>query len=77
MPGCREIVRHGDNGLLVPPRDAGAIADAITQLASDPALRKRMGAAGRKLVESEFSERYATEQTLAVYRTLVENAGRR
>jgi glycosyltransferase involved in cell wall biosynthesis len=71
MPGCREIVVHGFNGLLVPPRDARAIADAITQLVFDPSMRQRMGAMGRQLVEKEFSERYAVAQTVAVYRKLV------
>jgi glycosyltransferase involved in cell wall biosynthesis len=73
MPGCREIVQHGINGLLVPPRDAQAIADAIQQLVEDAALRQRMGAAGRALVEKGFSEEYTVEQTLAVYRRLVED----
>jgi glycosyltransferase involved in cell wall biosynthesis len=73
MPGCREIVQHGINGLLVPPRDSQAIADAIQQLVEDPATRQHMGAAGRVLVEEGFSEEYTVEQTLAVYRRLVED----
>ncbi len=71
MPGCREIVEHGRNGLLVPPRDAQAIAAAIQQLVEDPGLRQRMGAVGRVRVEKEFSEEYIVEQTLAVYQRLV------
>jgi glycosyltransferase involved in cell wall biosynthesis len=71
MPGCREIVEHGRNGLLVPPRDPQAIADAIQQLTEDPALRQRMGAAGRALVEKAFSEERTVEQTLALYQRLV------
>jgi glycosyltransferase involved in cell wall biosynthesis len=72
MPGCREIVEHGVNGLLVPPRDASALADAIAQLAADAAMRRRMGQAGRALVEKVFSEESTVEQTLAVYRRLVD-----
>jgi glycosyltransferase involved in cell wall biosynthesis len=73
MPGCREIVEHGRNGLLVPPRDPQAIADAIQRLVEDPALRQRMGVAGRALVEKMFSEEHIVKQTLAVYRRLIED----
>jgi glycosyltransferase involved in cell wall biosynthesis len=74
MPGCREIVTHGYNGLLVPPRDAIALADAIAALVMDPARRQRMGAAGRKRVEREFSEQYVVAETLALYRKLVKHS---
>jgi glycosyltransferase involved in cell wall biosynthesis len=73
MPGCREIVRHGHNGLLVPPRDARALADAIAELATDPDRRQRMGRAGRERVEQEFSEHHVVAQTLALYRRLVDH----
>ena len=70
-PGCREIVRDGENGILVPPRDAAALADAIERLVRDPLLRARMGACGRRRVEEEFSEERVVEQTLALYRSLL------
>jgi glycosyltransferase involved in cell wall biosynthesis len=73
MPGCREIVRDGENGLLVPPRDADALANAIQTLLGDPAMRRRMGRAGRERVEREFTEHHVVAQTLALYRRLVEN----
>jgi glycosyltransferase involved in cell wall biosynthesis len=69
-PGCREIVRHGENGLLVPLRDADALADAIETLLAKPDLRARMGRRGRSLVEAEFSDALVAEQTLAVYQEL-------
>jgi glycosyltransferase involved in cell wall biosynthesis len=47
VPGCREIARNGVNALLVPPDDPAALAAAIEQLAYDPALRMRFGAARR------------------------------
>ena len=53
-PGCRETVEAGVNGLLVPPRDAGALADACLALARDPARRTRFGCASRARAESVF-----------------------
>ena len=67
VPGCREVVRPGDTGLLVPPRDIQGLADAIAALAGDPARRKAMGCAGRELVEREFAENIVARETLAVY----------
>ena len=75
VSGCREIVRDGVTGLLVPPGDAGALADALERLARDPGLRRRLGAAARDLVEREFSEEAVVAQTLALYRSLVPGAG--
>ena len=69
-PGCREIVRHGENGLLVPLRDAASLADAFERLLGDPALRFRMGQKGRHMVELEFSEAKVAQETLAVYREM-------
>ena len=71
VPGCREIVRHGENGLLVPPRDATALADALAVLVGDKDLRVRMGARGREIAVAEFSEEIVIGQTLAVYREVL------
>jgi glycosyltransferase involved in cell wall biosynthesis len=65
--GCREVVADGVNGLLVPVRDARALADAILRLARDPALRARMGAAGRARVEREFAQEIVFRETEAIY----------
>ncbi len=63
VPGCRDAIEPGETGLLVPVRDAQALADAIARLAEDAALRQRMGAAGRALAEREFNiERVARIQ---------------
>jgi glycosyltransferase involved in cell wall biosynthesis len=67
MPGCREVVRHGETGLLAPARDVIALAEAIAALAGDPARRQAMGASARTLVEREFGEAAVAERTLALY----------
>ena len=66
-PGCREVVRERANGLLVPPRDVPALADAIDLLIRSPDERRRMGACGRRIVEAEFSVESVVDSTLAVY----------
>ena len=53
-PGSREVVRPGENGLMVPLRDAEALADALAQLALNPQRLRAMGAAGRALALAEF-----------------------
>jgi glycosyltransferase involved in cell wall biosynthesis len=56
VSGVPELVRDGDTGLLVPPDDPVALADAIARLAADPALRARLGASGRALVERQHDQ---------------------
>ena len=67
VPGCREIARDGVNALLVPPDDPASLADALARLAADAALRQRFGAAGRRLVEENFSDRIIGALTVALY----------
>jgi glycosyltransferase involved in cell wall biosynthesis len=71
IPGCRAIVRHNDNGLLVPARDPEALARAIALLLGDPTYRARLGARGREIAVGEFSEEMVIRQTLAVYQELL------
>jgi glycosyltransferase involved in cell wall biosynthesis len=71
VPGCREVVTHERDGLLVPVRDASALADAIERLVFDPALRARLAAAAREKAVAEFDERIVIERTLEVYRELL------
>lgn len=67
--GCAStLVRAGVNGLVVPPRDAGALAEASTRLMNDPALRRRLGSAARETVAG-LSWRACAERTLQCYRT--------
>ena len=67
VPGCRDIVRHEWNGLVVPPRDVTALADAIGRLIEDRELRTTMGRRGRSLVENEFALGRVVADTLKVY----------
>ncbi|HZK90067.1 MAG TPA: glycosyltransferase family 4 protein [Stellaceae bacterium] len=68
MPGCREAVAPEKTGLLVPPHDVAALAAAIARLAADPAMRRRMGEAGRVRAVAEFAEEAVAAQTLALLR---------
>ncbi|MHB1215038.1 MAG: glycosyltransferase family 4 protein [Thiobacillus sp.] len=67
-PGCREVVRDGVNGLLVPVRDAAALATALKKLIDDAAMRRLMGEQSRLRAETEFGLETVIAQTLAVYR---------
>jgi glycosyltransferase involved in cell wall biosynthesis len=71
MPGCREAVRDGENGLLVPARDVAALAAALKRLLADPEARKRLGQRGREIAEAEFGVERVIEGTLAIYRELL------
>lgn len=70
MPGCREVVTHEVDGLLIPVRDAAALADAIERLVADVDLRKRLAHAARDKVLAVFDERIVYEHTLQIYREL-------
>jgi glycosyltransferase involved in cell wall biosynthesis len=74
-PGCRDVVRAGENGLLVPPRDVGALAAAIHRLLADPQLRYHMGVAGRARAEREFGIETVVHAHLELYRELIKAAG--
>ena len=75
VPGCREITRHGENGLLVPAQNAGALAVAIEKLLANSALRRSMGERGRRIVEAEFSIDRVIECTLEIYRSAGKRGG--
>ena len=70
VPGCREVVRHRHNGLLVPVADSGALAVAIAELLDDPGLRDRMGRESRRSALEAFSEEHVLDATAGVYRRL-------
>jgi glycosyltransferase involved in cell wall biosynthesis len=68
--GCREVARHDREALLVPPRDPGALAGAISRLAADPALRDRLGAAARRRALERFSEAKVAGRVVEQYQAL-------
>ncbi len=68
VPGHRDVVVHGETGLLVPPEDPVALAAAISSLLADPERGRRMGEAGRRRVQKEFTIQPMVERTGQVYR---------
>ena len=68
VPGHRDIVEHGVTGLLVPEDSDTALAVALESLLDDAARRRRMGQAGQKVVERDFTVRSMVAKTAAVYR---------
>jgi glycosyltransferase involved in cell wall biosynthesis len=75
-PGCREIVREGENGLLVPVRNSKALADALRLLIESAPLRALMAAKGREIAVEEFSVERVVTETLGVYRELLASGPR-
>jgi glycosyltransferase involved in cell wall biosynthesis len=74
--GMPEAVEDGVTGRLVAPADTAALADALRPLLADPALRRRMGEAGREKMRREFSLERMVAGNLAVYRELLDDTAR-
>lgn len=70
-PGCRDAIESGKTGLLVPVRDATALANAIQSLIDDPINRKKLGTAGRAFAEREFDIQKVIEIHLGIYQKLL------
>ena len=75
IPGCREVVDHSRNGLLVSVGDSQALAYAILKLLTDRDLARSMGAAGRQLAPDRFDERLVFERVKAEYARLLQEKG--
>lgn len=73
VPGCREVVAHEEDGLLVPAKDSVALADAIERLVREPELRHALGVAAREKAVTRFDERIVVARTLDVYAELLGN----
>jgi glycosyltransferase involved in cell wall biosynthesis len=66
-PGCREVIVDGKEGLLVPPKNAETLAEAIERLLCQPELRKQMGEKARERAIRLFSDEQVIAATLSVY----------
>jgi hypothetical protein len=71
MPGCRDVVRDQESGILVPPHDVEAAARALVLLAADPILRARMGAAANKHFHENFTATSVQSAVGRLYRSLL------
>ena len=69
--GIPEIVRDGETGILVPPRDPAALARAVLDLLGDPERGARLNRAGRELVRKSYCVEAMVEGTLSVYRRVL------
>ena len=73
VPGCRDIVRNGVNGRVVPPENATALAEAFEELLKNSAMRLEMARRGREIAVNEFSQEMIAQQTLALYGELLKS----
>ena len=73
VPGCREVVIEGENGLLVPARQSRPLAEALRQLIIQPELRRSMGSKGRAMAEAEFSIEQVVERHMSIYQRALES----
>ena len=69
--GLLDLVVDGETGLLVPPGDVPALRSALERLLADPALRERLGAAGRERARDHLAWPVVVEATLAAYREAI------
>jgi glycosyltransferase involved in cell wall biosynthesis len=70
--GLPEVVADGENGLLIPPRDAGALADALERLLADPAGAQALGDHARRHVREHFTLERLGREINEIYEELVE-----
>lgn len=75
VPGCRDFVRHGVEGLLVPPGDSQALAQGMARLAGDAALRVRMGEAARLRLLHGFTEAHVMQALREAYASMLPQRG--
>ena len=71
VPGCREVVQSGVNGLLVPTQNTSALASAISQLVADRSRRERYGRASRQIALDHFSTKVVAEQMRTHYNLML------
>jgi glycosyltransferase involved in cell wall biosynthesis len=73
VPGCRDAIYHGKTGMLVPPKNSNALADAIKNLVLQPEECRKMGLAGRAMAEERFDEKIVIEEHFSIYNQLLLN----
>ncbi len=71
VPGCRDVCRDGVTGILIPAHSSAALGTAITKMLAAPDMQRAYGAAGRELVEREFTIEHIGRQTLDFYERLL------
>ena len=74
VPGCREVVTDGENGYLVPAKNAEALKDALVKLIRDEEKRIEMGKASREKAVSCFSNEIVNDSIYSIYQKALENA---
>ncbi len=74
MPGCRDVVRHNWNGLLIPIRDPIALGEAIKKLSHNAALRQAMGNRNPSFIKDNFDLSIVADAYAAIYRDLLNHA---
>jgi glycosyltransferase involved in cell wall biosynthesis len=73
--GNPELVRHGESGFLVPPKDAASFADAVVRVLGDPQLAQKLGQEGRAIVERDFALETVAERYAELYRDVLTREG--
>jgi glycosyltransferase involved in cell wall biosynthesis len=71
VPGCREVVKNGVNGVLIPQNDPQRLAEEILKFANDLALCARMGQAGRAMIARELSADSVTHEIAHLYKKMI------
>jgi len=75
MPGCRDVVRNGWNGILVPPRDVQALTGALRSLLeAEPEVLRQMGENSRAHIDEHFTLELVTKAYASIYRRLLTRA---
>lgn len=71
VAGCRDVVKNGVNGFLVPPNQPEALAQAIETLINEPEQRLNMGKAGRQIVLDTFTNKQVNQGIFEIYREVL------
>lgn len=72
--GIYSLIKHGENGLLVSPKDEDGLAEAISEILNNPSLAKKMGNISKELVKEKFGLDLMAEKTLKLYQEVIDAA---